>query len=252
MVCIRCKMVVEEELKKLSLNYMELELGEVEIMENISAVQTKELRSSLQKYGLELLDDKKGILIEKIKKVIVELIHYADKPSKINFSNYLSGKLNHDYTYLANLFSEEVGINIEQYIIMHKIERVKELLIYDELSLTEISYKLHYSSVAHLSTQFKRITGLTPSCFKKFRENRRFGLVDPYTKVLNNHPLLYPSQELTPAIDVINTIRAPHHAVSIAVNNSGLPRLSPIIVGLRVTNDTELSSLNDKLKYFRQ
>ena len=179
MVCIRCKMVVKQQLKKLSLNYISVELGEVEVLENISNVQLTEFKTALVKYGLELLDDKKSILIEKIKKVIVELIHYADEPAKVNFSDYLSEKLNHDYTYLANLFSEVEGINIEHYIIMHKIERVKELLVYDELSLTEISYKLHYSSVAHLSNQFKKITGLTPSHFKKFKENRQLGIVNP-------------------------------------------------------------------------
>ena len=179
MVCIRCKMVVKEQLKKLSLHYTVVELGEVEIMENVSPAQLAEFKFSLLKYGLELLDDKKSILIERIKKVIIELIHYADEPSKVNFSDYLSEKLNHDYTYLANLFSAVVGINIEHYIIMHKIERVKELLVYDELSLKEISYKLHYSSVAHLSNQFKKITGLTPSYFKKSKENRQSGLVNP-------------------------------------------------------------------------
>jgi AraC-like DNA-binding protein len=178
-VCIRCKMVVKQQLKKLSLHYIVVELGEVEIMEDISTIQLMEFKIALQKYGLNLLDDKKSILIEKIKKVIVELIHYADEPSKINFSDYLCEKLNHNYTYLANLFSEVEGINIEYYIIMHKIEWVKELLVYDELSLTEISYKLHYSSVAHLSNQFKQITGLTPSHFKRFKENRQLGLVNP-------------------------------------------------------------------------
>jgi len=179
MVCIRCKMVVKQQLKKLSLHYITVELGEVEILEIISNAQLIEFKTALVKYGLELLDDKKSILIEKIKKVIVELIHYADEPAKVNFSDYLSEKLNHDYTYLANLFSEVEGINIEHYIIMHKIERVKELLVYDELSLTEISYKLHYSSVAHLSNQFKKITGLTPSHFKRFKENRQLGIVNP-------------------------------------------------------------------------
>jgi YesN/AraC family two-component response regulator len=179
MVCIRCKMVVKQQLKKLSLHYTTVELGEVEIMEELTNAQLQGFKITLLKYGLELLDDRKGILIEKIKKVIVELVHYTDEPSKINFSDYLSEKLNHDYTYLANLFSEVVGINIEHYIIMHKIEKVKELLVYDELSLTEISYKMHYSSVAHLSNQFKKITGLTPSHFKKFRENRQMGLVNP-------------------------------------------------------------------------
>jgi AraC-like DNA-binding protein len=172
-------MVVKQQLKKLSLHYTTVELGEVEIMETILPAQLQEFKVSLLKYGLDLLDDKKSILIEKIKKVIVELIHYSDEPSKINFSDFLSEKLNHDYTYLANLFSEVEGINIEHYIIMHKIEKVKELLVYDELSLTQISYQLHYSSVAHLSNQFKKITGLTPSHFKKFRENRQMGLVNP-------------------------------------------------------------------------
>ena len=179
MVCIRCKMIVKQQLNKLSARYISVELGEVEIAENFTAPQLIEFRTALVKFGLELLDDKKSILIEKIKKMIVELVHYADEPAKVNFSDYLSEKLNHDYTYMANLFSEVVGINIEHYIIMHKIERVKELLVYDELTLTEISYKLHYSSVAHLSNQFKKITGLTPSHFKKFRETRLMGLVNP-------------------------------------------------------------------------
>jgi YesN/AraC family two-component response regulator len=172
-------MVVKQQLKKLALHYVAVELGEVEIMEDLSNIQLSEFKAGLQKYGLELLDDKRSILIEKIKKVIVEMVHYVDEPAKVNFSDHLSEKLNHDYTYLANLFSEVVGINIEHYIIMHKIERVKELLVYDELSLTEISYKLHYSSVAHLSNQFKKITGLTPSHFKKFKENRQMGIVNP-------------------------------------------------------------------------
>jgi len=179
MVCIRCKMVVKQQLKKTAINYTNVELGEVETVDNISNNQLMEFKAALRKYGLELLDDRKGILIEKIKRVIIELVHYADEPSKVNFSDYLSQKLNHDYTYLANLFSEVVGINIEHYIIKHKIERVKELLVYDELSLTEIAYKLHYSSVAHLSNQFKKTTGLTPSHFKKFKENRQMGIVNP-------------------------------------------------------------------------
>lgn len=179
MVCIRCKMIVEQELKKLSLHGMIIELGEVEVLENVSAEKLDQLNTALLKYGLELMDSRKSILIEKIKKVIVELIHYTDKPEKINFSNYLSEKLNHNYTYLANLFSETVGVTIEHYIITHKIERVKELLVYDELSLTEIAYKLHYSSVAHLSNQFKKITGLTPSHFKKLKVRRCQGIVNP-------------------------------------------------------------------------
>ncbi|WP_026063272.1 helix-turn-helix domain-containing protein [Pedobacter arcticus] len=179
MVCIRCKMIVEQELKRLFLHGIIVELGEIEILENATAVQLEQLNTALLKYDLELMDCRKSILIEKIKKVIVEMVHYIDDPEKINFSNYLSKKLNHNYTYLANLFSETVGITIEQYIISHKIERVKELLFYDELSLTEISYKMHYSSVAHLSNQFKKTTGLTPSHFKKFGTHRFEGIVTP-------------------------------------------------------------------------
>lgn len=176
MVCIRCKMVVKQELKKLGLHCIVVDLGEVEILESISPQQTDLFRLALHKFGLELMDNKKSILIEKIKKVVIELIHYADAPLKINFSDHLSEKLNYDYTYLANLFSSVEGTTIEHFIIMHKIEKVKELLVYDELSLTEISYKLHYSSVAHLSNQFKKITGLTPSHFKKLRHHRRLNV----------------------------------------------------------------------------
>jgi AraC-like DNA-binding protein len=127
---------------------------------------------------LELMDDKKAMLVEKIKNVIVEMVHYADELPETNFSDYLSEKLNHNYTYLSNLFSEVKGITIEHYIIIHKIEKVKELIIYDELNLTEIAYKLNYSSVAHLSNQFKKITGLTPSFFKKLKDKRRSPLED--------------------------------------------------------------------------
>lgn len=172
MVCIRCKMMVKEELLKLGLNYIIVELGEVEIMETITEDQRGKMKIALLKCGLELMDDKKAILIEKIKKVIIEMIHYSDEVPKTNFSDYLSETLNYDYTYLANLFSEVVGTTIEHHIIAHKIEKVKELLIYDELSLTEIAFKLHYSSVAHLSNQFKKVTGLTTSHFKKLKHQR--------------------------------------------------------------------------------
>ena len=172
MVCIRCKMVVKEELKRLDLHYTTVELGEVEIMEDISVEQRDKFKLALLKSGLELMDDKKSILIQKIKNVIVELVHYSEEPLTINFSDYLSQKLNHNYTYLANLFSEVQGTTIEQFIIAHKIERVKELLVYNELNLTEIAYIMHYSSVAHLSAQFKKVTGLTPSHFKLLRDKR--------------------------------------------------------------------------------
>jgi AraC-like DNA-binding protein len=169
-------MVVKSELEKLGLNYKKVELGEVDIKENLTAGQRDQLKTALLKSGLELMDDKKAILIEKIKNVIVEMVHYSEELPKTNFSDYLSERLNYDYTYLANLFSEVTGTTIEHYIISHKIERVKELLLYDELNLTEISYMLNYSSVAHLSNQFKKITGLTPTYFKKLKQKRKNNL----------------------------------------------------------------------------
>lgn len=172
MVSIRCKMIVKSELDKLGLHYLVVDLGEVDILEDITKEQRIKLKIALLRSGLELMDDKKAILIEKIKRVIVEIVHYSEELPKINFSDYISKKLNYDYTYLANLFSEVTGTTIEQYIIAHKIERVKELLLYDELNLTEISYLMNYSSVAHLSNQFKKITGLTPSFFKKLKHKR--------------------------------------------------------------------------------
>jgi AraC-like DNA-binding protein len=172
MVCIRCKMVVKSELEKLGLHYTSVELGEAEIFENISTEQQDRLNINLKKAGLELMDDKKSILVEKIKMIIVELVHYTDEQIKINLSDHLSEKLNYNYTYLANLFSEVKGTTIEKFYLAHKIEKVKELLVYKELNLTEIAYKLHYSSVAHLSNQFKRMTGLTPSHFKNLKLKR--------------------------------------------------------------------------------
>lgn len=176
MVSLRCKMMVKEELKKLGLNYVIVDLGMVEILEDITEVQREELKNNLLKSGLELLDDKKSILIEKIKNVITEMIHHSDELPKENYSDYISEKLDYNYTYLANTFSEVKGITIQQYIILHKIERVKELLLYDELNLTEISYKLNYSSVAHLSNQFKKVTGLSPSFYKQLKQKRKGNL----------------------------------------------------------------------------
>ncbi len=173
MVCTRCKMVVKTELEKLGLHYIIVELGEAEIMEEIPDNELLVLNANLIKAGLELMDDNRTILVERIKTTIIELIHYNDKQLKINLSDHLSNKLNHNYTYLSNLFTELKGITIEKYYLSHKIERVKELLIYDELNLTEIAYKLHYSSVAHLSNQFKKMTGLTPSHFKNLKNKRR-------------------------------------------------------------------------------
>jgi len=176
MVCIRCKMVVKYELEKLGLHYTTVELGEVEITDKISKDQLDNLGVSLKLTGLELMDDNKKILVEKIKTIIIELIHYNDEQIKINLSDYLSEKLNHNYTYLSNLFSEVKGTTIEQFYLAHKIEKVKELLVYDELNLTEIAWKLHYSSVSHLSNQFKKMTGLTPSHFKNLKSKGRAAL----------------------------------------------------------------------------
>jgi AraC-like DNA-binding protein len=169
-------MIVKTEMENLGLHYTAVDLGEADIREAISPQQRQKLGASLKRYGLELMDDKKAILIERIKNVIIEAIHYSDEALKVNFSSHLSEKLNYDYTYLANLFSEVESTTIEHFIIKHKIERVKELLVYDELTLTEISYKLHYSSVAHLSNQFKKITGLTPTFFKHLKHKRLGGL----------------------------------------------------------------------------
>ena len=166
-------MVVKEELTKLGLHFIVVDLGEVEIMENITEETRVELKAALLNAGLELMDDKRSVLIEKIKIVITEMIHYSDELPTMNYSDYISEKLHYDYTYLSNLFSEVKGITIQQFIIIHKIERIKELIIYDELNITEIAWKMNYSSVAHLSNQFKKVTGLSPSHFKQLKDKRR-------------------------------------------------------------------------------
>jgi AraC-like DNA-binding protein len=178
MVCIRCQMVVKDELEKLGLHYNDVRIGEADIIDNILPEQLEQLDIALRKSGLLLMDNKKSILVEKIKSAIIELVHYSEEQIRVNLSDYLSEKLNYNYTYLANLFSEVKGITIEKFYLAHKIEKVKELIVYDELNLTEIAYKMHYSSVAHLSNQFKKITGLTPSHFKKLKNKRRSGLED--------------------------------------------------------------------------
>lgn len=174
MVSNRCKMAVKEELRKLGLHFIVVDLGEVEIMENLSLLQLEQVKSALFTSGLELMDDKRSILIEKIKNVIIEMVHHTDgEIIKINFSEFLSQKLDHNYTYLANLFSEVQGTTIEQFLISHKVERIKELIIYGELNISEIAWKMNYSSVAHLSNQFKKVTGLSPSHFKQLKGKRR-------------------------------------------------------------------------------
>lgn len=178
MVCIRCQMVVKAELEKLGLQYVYVKIGEANIFGDVQTEQLEQLKLDLKKAGLVLMDNKKSVLVEKIKSAIIELVHYSEDQIKVNLSDYLSEKLNYDYTYLANLFSEVKGITIEKFYLTHKIEKVKELIVYDELNLSEIAYKMHYSSVAHLSNQFKKYTGLTPSHFKKLKNKRRDTLED--------------------------------------------------------------------------
>ena len=173
MVSLRCKMAVKEELDKLKLKHTSIELGEVNLKKDITGDDREFLRKGLLKKGLELIDDKKSQLIEKTKTIIIELIHYSEENPKINYSDYISEKLDYNYNHLSSLFSEVTGTTIVNYIIINKIERVKELLLYDELTLTEISLLMEYSSVAHLSHQFKKITGLTPTYFKKIKQYKK-------------------------------------------------------------------------------
>ncbi|MBL0910915.1 MAG: helix-turn-helix transcriptional regulator [Bacteroidia bacterium] len=173
MVCDRCKMVVKAELEKAGLHPQQVELGEVTLDRELSAAEKEQIGRQLEALGFELIDDRKSRLIEKTKTLIIELVHHHDGNLKENLSDYLSSRLDHDYKYISNLFSEIEGTTIEKYFIAQKTERVKELLVYDELSLSEIAFRLNYSSVAHLSAQFKKVTGLTPSHFKDLRSNKR-------------------------------------------------------------------------------
>jgi AraC-like DNA-binding protein len=166
-------MEVKAELKKLGLHFIVVDLGEVEIMEELNVDQLLRLKVALYSIGFELMDDKRAILIDRIMSVIIEMVHNTTEMNKLNFSDYLSEKLDHHYTYLSNIFSEVKGMTIQQFIIVHKIERIKELLMYGELNLTEISYLMNYSSVSHLSNQFKKITGLSPSHFKVLKDRKR-------------------------------------------------------------------------------
>ncbi len=172
MISLRCILMVKQELAKQGIQHLSVDLGTVVILKPITQDQHDQLKEQLLRLGLELLQDKKTILIEKIKNVIVEMVHYAEELPLVNYSDHISEKLGYDYTYLANIFSEVTGITIQQFIISHKIEKVKELLSYDDLNLTEISYKMNYSSVAHLSNQFKKVTGLSPSFYKQTNQKR--------------------------------------------------------------------------------
>jgi len=178
MVSLRCKMMVQEEIDKLGLQNAVVQLGTVDFPEIIDQEKLEVFRIRLSYLGLELLDDKKSILIEKIKNTITEMIHNAEEQPKENYSQYLSEKLEYDYTYLSNVFSEVNGYTIQHFIILNKIEKIKELLLYNELNLTEIAYKLNYSSVGHLSYQFKKITGLAPSFYKQLKLKRKKNLED--------------------------------------------------------------------------
>jgi len=172
MVSTRCKIAVREAFKNLGLKLTQVELGEVEIVETISEEKMDALKISMLNIGFEIIEDRRAILIERIKNIVIEMVHHSEMVLKVNFSDYLSEKLNYDYTYMANVFSEVQGISIEQFIISHKVERIKEYIIYDELNMTEIAFKMNYSSVAHLSCQFKKVTGLTPTYFKKLKLRR--------------------------------------------------------------------------------
>ena len=172
MVCTRCKTIVKNELDKIGIKYITVELGEVNIKEKITSSQHTRLNAVLLKSGLELIDERSYDLIEKLKSAIVDLEHHSDEDLKTSFSDYIKLSVNDNFISLNTLFAEIEGITIEKYIIKHKIQRVKELLVYDDLNLTEIANKMHYSSAAQLSSQFKRITGLTPSHFKVLRHTR--------------------------------------------------------------------------------
>ncbi len=173
MVCDRCIMVVQNELDKLGLTASQIKLGEINLAKTPSAKEKTALTKALEPLGFEIIDDKKSRLIEQIKNIIIDLVHRQDNNIQQNLSDILSSRLHHDYNYLSNLFSEVEGTTIEKYFIAQKIEKVKELLVYDELSLSEIAFRLNYSSVAYLSNQFKKVTGLTPSHFKQVKEHRR-------------------------------------------------------------------------------
>ena len=173
MVSLRCKMLVRDELNQLCIPFKTIELGVVDLEDVLSEEQRQQLKCNLLVSGLELMDDKKSMLIERIKNLIIELVHYSDELPKVKYSDYLAEKTKYDYAYLSNLFSQTEGITIAHFILLHKIERVKELIIYDELNLTEIAFMMNYSSAAALSNQFKKITGLTPSFFKNVSSLRR-------------------------------------------------------------------------------
>ncbi|KNB63146.1 MULTISPECIES: helix-turn-helix domain-containing protein [Weeksellaceae] len=173
MVCNRCILVVQNELDKLGIEATNIKLGEITLKKDLTTKEREELENVLDPLGFQVIDDKKSRMIEKIKNVIIDLVHHQDNDAKTNLSDVLSDALHHDYNYLSNLFSDIEGTTIEKYFIAQKVEKIKELLVYDELSLSEIADRMNYSSVAYLSNQFKKVTGLTPSHFKQIREDKR-------------------------------------------------------------------------------
>ncbi|MBK7884586.1 MAG: helix-turn-helix transcriptional regulator [Chitinophagaceae bacterium] len=178
MVSLRCKLMVKSELEKLGIDYKSIELGEVQLVKPLSETNRQKLKTELHKLGLEIMIDKKAILIEKIINIVVQMVHHSDELPNVNFSTFLSEKMQQDYHKMSEIFSNTKGITIEHFIILHKVEKIKELIIYDEFNLTEISYKMHYSSVAHLSRQFKQVTGLTPTFFKSLSNRERENIED--------------------------------------------------------------------------
>jgi AraC-like DNA-binding protein len=178
MACLSCKVFVKDALQEMDIHAVKVELGEIETKEEVSDEEKKQLNKLIKKVGLELLESKQGVLIEKIRKIIVDYVYHSEEKEIINFSDLLSQKLNYSYSYLANFFSEVEATTIEQYVIALKIERIKELIIFGEDTLTEMADKMHYSSVAHLSAQFKKVTGLTPSHFKELKKKRRIAIQD--------------------------------------------------------------------------
>jgi YesN/AraC family two-component response regulator len=178
MVSLRCKLMVKSELEKLGLDYKSVELGEVQLVKPLSATNREKLKTALHKSGLEVMGDKKAMMIEKIINIIVEMVHYSDEQPTVNFSAFLHNKMNLEYHKMAEIFSKTKGVTIEHFILLHKVEKIKELITYDKLNLTEISYKMHYSSVSHLSKQFKQVTGLTPTFFKNISNRERTNLED--------------------------------------------------------------------------
>lgn len=178
MACLSCKAFVKDALLEMDIHAVKVDLGEIETKEAVSDEEKQQLNKLIKKVGLELLESKQGVLIEKVRKIIVDYVYHSEEKEIINFSDLLSQKLNYSYSYLANFFSEVEATTIEQYVIALKIERIKELIIFGEDTLTEIADKLHYSSVAHLSAQFKKVTGLTPSHFKELKKKRRIAIQD--------------------------------------------------------------------------